>query len=52
MKIEALFPVALGCTELDRELTKKELDFFNRTQESKENKVTMKEILIRLILYT
>lgn len=39
MKIEALFPIALGCTELDRELTKKELDFFNRTQESKDNKV-------------
>ena len=26
MKIEALFPIALGCTELDRELTKEELD--------------------------
>ena len=36
MKIEALFPVALGCTELDRELTKEELDFFKRTQESKD----------------
>ena len=36
MKIEALFPVALGSTELDRELTKEELDFFKRTQESKD----------------
>jgi len=36
MKIETLFPVALGCTELDRELTKKELDFFKHTQESGE----------------
>ena len=36
MKIEALFPIALGCTELDRELTKEELDFFKRTQESKD----------------
>ena len=34
-----LYFLALGCTELDRELTKKELDFFNRTQESKDNKV-------------
>ena len=36
MKIESLFPVALGSTELDRELTKEELDFFKRTQESKD----------------
>jgi len=36
MKIESLFPIALGCTKLDRELTKKELDFFKRTQESKD----------------
>ena len=38
MKIENLFPVPLGCTDLGRELTQKELDFFKCTQESGEKK--------------
>lgn len=38
MIIEGLFPVPLGCTDLGRKLTQKELDFFKRTQESGERK--------------